>query len=76
MTDIVVPAELWSDGGEAALATWFYADGDQVSEGAIIAEVMVEKATIEILAPADGVLSILLPAEQPVAKEQVIGRIL
>jgi pyruvate/2-oxoglutarate dehydrogenase complex dihydrolipoamide acyltransferase (E2) component len=69
MTDIVVPAELWSDGGEAALATWFYADGDQVSEGAIIAEVMVEKATIEIL-------SILLPAEQPVAKEQVIGRIL
>lgn len=75
MTDITVPAGLWSDGDEAAISAWLYADGDAVSEGAVIAEIMVEKSSFELTAPASGTLHIAVAAETPVIAGEIVGRI-
>ncbi len=74
MTDIVIADNLW-DEGEAAISAWLYADGDRVAGGAIVAELMVEKSTMEIIAPATGTLRILVAVEEPVAKGQIVARI-
>jgi pyruvate/2-oxoglutarate dehydrogenase complex dihydrolipoamide acyltransferase (E2) component len=74
MTDIVIAENLW-DEGEAAISAWLYQDGDRVAAGAIVAELMVEKSTMEIIAPATGALRILVAAEEPVAKGQIVARI-
>jgi pyruvate/2-oxoglutarate dehydrogenase complex dihydrolipoamide acyltransferase (E2) component len=74
MTDIVIADNLW-DEGEAAISAWLYQDGDRVAAGAIVAELMVEKSTMEVIAPAGGVLRILVAAEEPVAKGQIVARI-
>lgn len=74
MTDIVIADNLW-DEGAAAISAWLYADGDSVAAGAIVAELMVEKSTTEVIAPASGTLRILVAAEEPVAKGQVVARI-
>jgi pyruvate/2-oxoglutarate dehydrogenase complex dihydrolipoamide acyltransferase (E2) component len=75
MTDICVPANLWDDGRDAAMSVWLYGEGDQVEAGSVIAEIMVEKTSYELLAPAAGRLGILVPADEIVAKGQVVGRI-
>lgn len=75
MSDIMVPPDLWDDGNEAAISAWLYADGAAVAEGAVVAEIMVEKTSYELLSPASGKLAILVEAEVPVAKGQVVGRI-
>ena len=75
MTEIVVPHDLWDDGREAAISVWLYADGDPVEAGAVIAEIMVEKTSYELAAPATGTLAILVAADEAVAKGQVIGRV-
>ncbi|MEZ5707937.1 MAG: lipoyl domain-containing protein [Blastomonas sp.] len=75
MTDITIPDGLWEDGAEAALSTWFYADGDHVAAGAVVAEIMVEKTSYEIQSPAGGTLHIAIAEEQMVAPGQCIGRI-
>lgn len=75
MTDITVPAGLWNDGNEAAISAWLYADGDAVAEGAIIAEIMVEKSSFELTAPASGILHISVAAEIPVTAGEVVGSI-
>lgn len=75
MTDITVPTGLWSESDEAAISAWLYADGDAVAEGAIIAEIMVEKSSFELTAPASGILHIGVAAEIPVTAGEVVGRI-
>jgi len=75
MTDIAVPHDLWDDGREAAISVWLYADGDPVEAGAVIAEIMVEKTSYELVAPSTGRLAILVAADEAVAKGQVIGRV-
>ncbi len=75
MTDITVPTGLWSESDEAAISAWLYADGDAVAEGAIIAEIMVEKSSFELTAPASGILHISVVAEIPVTAGEVVGSI-
>ena len=75
MTDVRIPDDLWDDDSEGAISAWLYDDGDRVEKGAVIAEVMNEKVASELLAPASGALAILSPAEDPVRKGQVVGRI-
>lgn len=75
MTSVLVPSDQWADDEEAAISTWLYADGDPVQSGAIIAEIMVGKATFELFAPDSGVLRILVAPEIVVAKGQLVGRI-
>jgi pyruvate/2-oxoglutarate dehydrogenase complex dihydrolipoamide acyltransferase (E2) component len=75
MTDITVPEDLWDTDDEGVIFAWVYADGALVQQGRLIAEVTVEKAQLELNAPASGRLKILAPAETVVRKGAVIGRI-
>jgi pyruvate/2-oxoglutarate dehydrogenase complex dihydrolipoamide acyltransferase (E2) component len=74
MTDVTVPTDLW-DTGDGAIAAWLYSDGDLVEAGAILAELMVEKVSFELLAPASGRLKILVPAEEVIARGQAVAQI-
>lgn len=75
MTDIVVPAGLWSEGDNAVIGSWLYSDGDMVQDGAVVADIMVEKTSYELIAPAGGRLSIAVPEEGEIQPGQVVGRI-
>ena len=75
MTDVSIPPDLWDDDREAVVSTWFFKDGERVQEGDVLGEVMIEKATSELIAPASGTLSILVPAESPVRKGQVVAQV-
>ncbi len=73
--DIVVPGEMWGDSMEGVVVTWIYQDGATVTAGRPVAEVMVEKAQIELVAPATGRLTILAASETVFGRDQVVGRI-
>jgi pyruvate/2-oxoglutarate dehydrogenase complex dihydrolipoamide acyltransferase (E2) component len=75
MTDITVPEDLWDTDDEGVIFTWVYADGALVEQGRLVAELTVEKAQLELNAPASGRLKILAPAETVVRKGTVIGKI-
>ena len=75
MTDITVPEDLWDTDDEGVIFSWVYADGAVVEQGKLVAELTVEKAQLELNAPASGRLKILAPAETVVLKGAVIGRI-
>jgi pyruvate/2-oxoglutarate dehydrogenase complex dihydrolipoamide acyltransferase (E2) component len=75
MTDIVVPADLWDTEDEGVLFLWVYPDGTLVQQGKLIAEITVEKAQLELTAPASGRLKILVQPETIIRKGQVLGRI-
>jgi pyruvate/2-oxoglutarate dehydrogenase complex dihydrolipoamide acyltransferase (E2) component len=73
--DVVIAEDLWNDEGEGVIATWLFQNGEFVRQGAPLAEVMYEKAGMEIPAPVSGHLTILVDPETPVRKGQVIARI-
>lgn len=75
MADVTIPAELWDEDIEGAVSVWFFENGDQVTAGDTLCEVMAEKVSFEIEAPATGALTIVAPAEEPVNKGDVIARI-
>ncbi len=76
VTDVKVPQDLWQDDGmEAVITNWLASDGANVRNGALIAEIMVEKSQFEITAPADGVLTIGKQVDDIVRKGDVIGKI-
>ena len=59
MIDVTVDPEAWSEaepGTEALLDRWLVDDGATVQEGQPLAEVVLVKATLEIVAPAAGTL--------------------
>lgn len=74
-TDIIVPNDLWEEDSEAVITNWLASDGAIVEQGALIAEIMVEKVQHELLAPASGTLSIAREADEVVVKGDVIGTI-
>jgi len=62
MTDILMPA-LSPTMEEGNLAKWLVKEGDQVAPGQVIAEIETDKATMEVEAVDEGVISeILVPA--------------
>lgn len=75
MTGITIPANMWDEDQEAALSTWYFKDGEAVEAGAVVAEVMVEKSSFEILAPEAGLLKIVISEEEVVTAGQVIGQL-
>jgi pyruvate/2-oxoglutarate dehydrogenase complex dihydrolipoamide acyltransferase (E2) component len=75
MTDVTVPADLWDTDDQGVIVTWLYNTGAHVEDGQLIAEVAVEKAQLELTAPATGVLTVLAPADTIISKGQVIARI-
>ena len=75
MTDVRIPAEIIDDESEGVISVWLFHDGETVTAGDVLAEVMNEKAVAELIAPASGQLTILVSAEVPVTKNQVVARI-
>jgi pyruvate/2-oxoglutarate dehydrogenase complex dihydrolipoamide acyltransferase (E2) component len=73
--DIVIPDDLWEDDSEAVIVTWIYSDGAVVEEGELITELMVEKAQLELHAPASGRLTVKAEPDTVVKKGDVIGSI-
>ena len=73
--DIVVPQEMWGESLEGVVVTWIYQNGATVAAGRPIAEIMVEKAQLELVAPASGRLIILAVPETVIGRDQVVGRI-
>jgi len=74
-TPILIPTALWDDDSPGVISTWLFEDGDRVAEGAVVAELMNEKVSFEITAPAAGILRIEVPAEAEVALGQRIGAV-
>lgn len=77
MADIRIPEDLWdvAETPEGVVGNWLYRDGSEVAAGDTVAEIMVEKATMEIAAPAGGRLTITVPKDGVVRPGTVIGRI-
>ena len=76
MTDVRFPqlSEEQPD-AEGVLATWFVSDGDQVASGQLLGEVMVEKVSGEVLAPAAGRVRLLVAEDQTARQGVVIARV-
>ena len=75
MADVTIPQDMWEEDAEGFISSWFYADGDQVAAGDLIAEVMLEKTAFELFAAASGTLELLVAVEVPVSKGQLVARI-
>lgn len=75
MTAVVIAMDLWDEDIEGVITAWLFDEGDNVSKEDILAEVMVEKIQHEIVSPADGTLKILVTAEDPVSRGDMIGDI-
>jgi pyruvate/2-oxoglutarate dehydrogenase complex dihydrolipoamide acyltransferase (E2) component len=65
----------WQETDEAVVTNWFFDDGATVSQGDLVAEVMLAKAAIEVRAPASGRLRILVPVEAVVPRGARLGEI-
>jgi pyruvate/2-oxoglutarate dehydrogenase complex dihydrolipoamide acyltransferase (E2) component len=76
MADVVFPKLSEEDPtAEGVLATWFVSDGDQVASGQLLGEVMVEKVSGEVVAPAAGHVRLLVAEEQTARQGDVIARV-
>ena len=74
MAEVVFPRLSEKEpGAEGVLATWFVSDGDQVASGQLLAEVMVEKVSGEVLAPAAGRVRLLVAEDQTARQGEVIA---
>ncbi|MGD2098743.1 MAG: 2-oxoglutarate dehydrogenase complex dihydrolipoyllysine-residue succinyltransferase [Desulfobacterales bacterium] len=60
---------------EAILAEWFKQDGDTVQKDEPLFVIETDKVTLEVVAEADGILSIKAEAGQTVAIGEVVGTI-
>ena len=58
---------------EALLAQWFKTDGDLVKNDEPLFVIETDKVTLEVVAEADGVLSIKVPEGETVAIGAVVG---
>ncbi|MEP2614126.1 lipoyl domain-containing protein, partial [Marinobacter alexandrii] len=67
--------DLWEEDDEAVITSWLVSDGSSVSEGDMVAELMVAKIQYELLAPATGTLSILKEIDDVVAKGDCVATI-
>lgn len=63
MTEVRVPLDLWAEDDKAESIVWLFPNGAEVNEGDLIAEILVEKATMELYAPATGTLRIGIGAD-------------
>ncbi len=73
---MVVPQDLWEESDlTGSISVWLYPDGARVQAGDVLAEVMVEKATYELVAPFSGILRISVAPEIVITKGSIVGTI-
>lgn len=75
MIEVRVPLDLWAVDDHAESIVWLFADGAAVREGELIAEILVEKATMELYAPASGTLRIGVEAEDVIERGKLLASI-
>jgi pyruvate/2-oxoglutarate dehydrogenase complex dihydrolipoamide acyltransferase (E2) component len=76
MSDIPLPQLSGKDpDAEGVVSTWFVADGDQVTEGQLVGEVMVDKVSGEVTAPAGGRIRLLCAEDEVRRQGEPIARI-
>lgn len=76
MTEVVFPALSKEDPAAlGVLATWFVADGELVVVDQLLAEVQVDKVSVEVPAPVSGVVRLLVSEEAEVRQGMPIARI-
>ncbi len=63
------------ESAEGVLATWFVKSGEQVRVKQVIAEVMVDKVSLDVEAPIDGTITLLVQEEAAVRQGTPIARI-
>ena len=75
--DIRVDEALWASSilPEGTVVRWFIADGSVVTAGKPIAEVRIEDALHEIMAPADGRLTIVAATNNVIEPGSLLGAI-
>jgi pyruvate/2-oxoglutarate dehydrogenase complex dihydrolipoamide acyltransferase (E2) component len=76
MTEVMFPA-LSKERPTALgiLVTWFVRDGERVAADQLLAEVQVDKVSVEVPAPAAGVIHLLVGEEAEVQQGTLIARI-
>lgn len=76
MTEVSFPAldETNAD-AEGVLATWYVADGEQVTSGQLLADVQVDKVDAEVVAPAAGTVRLLVAEGEAVRQGGAIARV-
>jgi 2-oxoglutarate dehydrogenase E2 component (dihydrolipoamide succinyltransferase) len=72
-----IKADRYEDAGcEPMVLFWYVGAGEPVVEGQDLCEIESAKAVVVVTAPASGTLEeVLVPEGEPVASEQVLGRI-
>ncbi len=75
MMQVTLAEDYFGDGAQVAVAMWYFADGETVRAGDVIAEVMSDKVQVEVVAPCSGILRVLKAPETSVAPGEVLARI-
>jgi pyruvate/2-oxoglutarate dehydrogenase complex dihydrolipoamide acyltransferase (E2) component len=77
MVAVRVPDEVWGDAeGEALLDHWLVSKGASVQAGQPLAEAVIIKTNVEVVAPVAGVVSqILVPDQGKFARGQDLAHI-
>jgi pyruvate/2-oxoglutarate dehydrogenase complex dihydrolipoamide acyltransferase (E2) component len=76
LIELRVPdGSLEGEDSSGSIVLWLYRDGSFVKQGDVVAEFMVEKVSIELQAPATGILHIKVEPEIPVSKGDVLALI-
>lgn len=73
-TEVMIPSDLWDENDmTGSMVIWLHADGALIRQGETIAEILVEKVTLELEAPASGRLRIKVAPETVVNKGDVVA---
>ncbi|SNT63139.1 Biotin-requiring enzyme [Asanoa hainanensis] len=76
MTQVPFPALSRKDPtARGVVATWFVRDGERVEAEQVLAEVQVDKVTVEVPAPTAGVVTLLVEEGAEAAQGDVIATI-
>ncbi|CUB07695.1 lipoyl domain-containing protein [Tepidiphilus thermophilus] len=77
--EIRLPPEVWEDvdeGVEALLDKWLVREGERVEAGQPIANAVIVKTNVEVIAPQAGRLAqILVPEGETFGRERAIARL-
>lgn len=75
MVPVAIPMDMWAEDMEGVISAWLFEDGDRIKEGDLIAEVMVEKTSYDLTAPASGVLRIEIAQDMSFRRGARVARI-
>ncbi len=68
--ELTIPPEMWTGRAaeEGVVVNWFKVQGSPVRKDEVVAEMMIEKVTVEVTSPAEGVLAQILVPQGGVVK--------